>query len=70
MTANELAVITSGLSALSWGASIIVTPIITATYWDGPPKHLVRRMKAGALLNMGGALFAAVTMGLQAYSLA
>lgn len=59
---NAVVVVCGLLSALFWIGSAVVTPVITQTYWDGPPAKLVRRMKLGSLLNAGGALFAALTV--------
>ncbi|MDP9572668.1 UNVERIFIED_ORG: hypothetical protein J2W66_003161 [Agrobacterium larrymoorei] len=56
------------LSAVSWLLSALITPVITASYWDGPPAPLVRRMKFGSALNATGALFGSIAVGLQAYS--
>ncbi len=56
------------LSAVAWVASAVTTPVITASYWGGPPAPLVRRMKLGSLLNAAGALFAAIAIAAQAFS--
>lgn len=56
------------LSAISWLASAVITPVLTDTYWDGPPAHLVRKMKLGSGLNAAGAIFAALAMATQTYS--
>jgi hypothetical protein len=61
-------VVFGGLSAASWIASAFATPVLTKSYWDGPPAPLVRRMKLGSGLNAAGALFAAVAAGAQAIS--
>lgn len=58
------------LSALAWVASAITTPVLSATYWDGPPAPLVRRMKLGSALNAMGAVFAAISIGAQTYLMA
>ena len=50
------------ISAVAWIASALTTPVLTATYWDGPPAPLVRRMKIGSWLNAAGAVFAAFAM--------
>lgn len=58
------------ISALAWMASAITTPVLTATYWDGPPAPLVRRMKLGSALNAIGAIGAAISIGAQTYIVA
>ena len=59
------AILFGSLSAASWLLSAIITPTIVQSYWDAPPEKLVRRQKAGAVLNSLGALFAALAMALQ-----
>lgn len=58
------------VSALAWIASAITTPVLTATYWDGPPAPLVRRMRLGSSLNAIGAICAAISIGAQAWVVA
>jgi hypothetical protein len=61
-------VVFGALSAVSWLLSALISPVMTASYWDGPPAPLVRRMKLGSGFNAAGALFGSIAVGLQAYS--
>lgn len=68
MTITDVSIVCGLASAALWLASAIVTPTVTASYWGGPPEHIVSKLKIGSLLNAAGALFAALSIGLQAYA--
>jgi hypothetical protein len=65
-----VSVFCGAVSAGAWLLSALISPIIVETTWDGPSAPIVRRMKLGSALNAAGALFAAISIGLQAYSMA
>lgn len=56
------------ISAVAWFLSALITPIVTKTYWDAPPKNLVTRLRIGSWLNASAAIFAAAGVALQAYA--
>ncbi|WP_157632754.1 hypothetical protein [Hoeflea sp. 108] len=60
-------VVTGALSAACWFGSAVVTPDLTDSYWGGPPPSVKRRAQIGSLLNGGGALFASIAIGIQAW---
>ena len=60
-------VVFGALSAVAWLTSAVLTPAVMPSYWDGPPKHLVRRLRIGSACNAAGALFAAIAIGCQAW---
>lgn len=60
-------VVCGAISTVAWLTSAVITPVLVKSYWDGPPAPVVRRMKVGSALNALGALFAAFSIGAQAY---
>ncbi|AMS43421.1 hypothetical protein [Aminobacter aminovorans] len=60
-------VLAGALSAVCWLGSALITPDLTDSYWGGPPPNVQRRAKIGSLLNAGGAFFASIAIGIQAW---
>lgn len=57
-----------GLSAIAWMAAVLITPAVVPATWDGPPKHVRKRLRTGAIFNATGAFFASLAMGCQAWA--
>jgi hypothetical protein len=58
------------LSASGWFGAAVITPDFSKSYYGGLPPPIALRAKIGWVLNAGGALFAALAIGLQAWATA
>lgn len=65
---NWLAIGFGAVSAVAWFGSALISPVLTSSYWGGPPAPLVRRMRLGSALNATGAFCAASAAALQVIS--